>query len=282
MSSSLSANELFASGTLPVDSVSELYHEGSKQRRSDRAFVERILAAGASPLLQRAMFASRKRYRPAPRRELPAGAHAGELDNLVTNRRSWRSFESRPIELAHLSTLLRLAMGETVPADPRVGRPRAFRAAPSAGALYPLEAYVVAERVTDLAPGVHHYEAIDHALEHIDSTSRVGALAEATGMPELGATPAIVVLTAILARSRLKYGERAYRFVLLEAGHVAQNLLLAAEHFGLCACAIGGFVDDELDAILGIDGTDEVSLYALAIGHPETPLVGLASPISAG
>lgn len=270
MTGFLSAADVLAPGSPEDDSAFELYHENSKQRRSDRGFVERIVAAEASPMLHHLMFTSRKRYRPVPRALLPQGTDAGELGRLIAGRRSRRAFDLRPLELEQIATLLRLGMGEMAPADADAGRPRAFRAAPSAGALYPLEAYLIAERVENLTPGVHHYDSADHVLEHIDTARSLQPLARATGMNELAGAAAMLVLTAIPARSRLKYGERAYRFILIETGHVAQNVLLAAEQLGLSACAVGGFVDDEIDVLLGIDGFDEISLYAVALGRPAT------------
>jgi len=268
MTGFLSAADVLALGAAEADSAFELYHENSKQRRSDRGFVERIVAAGASPLLHHMMFTSRKRYRPVPRTALPPGSEVAALERLIAGRRSRRAFDTRPLGLEQIAALLHMGMGEMAPADDHAGRPRAFRAAPSAGALYPLEAYLVAERVDDVEPGVYHYDPADHVLEQIDAVPSLPVLARATGMNELADAAAMLVLTAIPARSRLKYGERAYRFILIETGHVAQNVLLAAEQLCLSACAVGGFVDDEVDALLGIDGLDEISLYVIALGNP--------------
>jgi SagB-type dehydrogenase family enzyme len=278
MSGFLSAADMLAGGPEGADSLSELYHENSKQRRSDRGFIERIIATSASPVLYRMMYSSYKRYRPAARTELPEPAETGELAGLIARRRSRRDFATRPLALESVSALLRFSVGETAAADEGVGRPRPFRAAPSAGALYPLEAYLVAARVDGLATGVHRYDPAAHALEHIDFQPRLDALARATAMDELGAAAGMMVVTAIPARSRLKYGERAYRFVLLEAGHVAQNMLLVAEQLGLSACAVGGFVDAEVDTAIGIDGVDEISLYVVALGHPTPPELIVVPP----
>ncbi len=269
MNGFLSASDILTGGGPEgADSIFELYHENSKQRRSDRGFIERIVASSASPLLHQMMNSSRKRYRAAARTALPSGDDAGELARLIARRRSRRDFGAQPLTIESVAALLRLSLGETAAADPAAGRPRAFRAAPSAGALYPLEAYLVTDNVNGLVAGVHHYDPIGDLLEHIDAEARLTALANATSMDELAAATTMLVLTAIPARSRLKYGERAYRFMLLEAGHVAQNVLLAAEQLGLSACAVGGFVDDEVDAVIGIDGVDEISLYLIALGNP--------------
>jgi len=77
----------------------------------------------------------------------------------------------------------------------------------------------------------------------------------------------LLVITAMFGRTKIKYGERGYRFVLLEAGHVAQNICLAAVGMNLGACPIGGFVDDLVHEVLDVDGVDEAAIYAVAIGH---------------
>lgn len=289
MSGFSSASEMLREGGPDgADALFELYHENSKQRRSDRGFIERIVATSASPVLYRMLYSSRKRYRTAGRTVLPSpdldadagGGGGGELERLISGRRSRRDFGPRPLALDTVSTLLRLSLAETTGPDESAGRPRGFRAAPSAGALFPLEAYLVTDRVNVLDPGVHHYDPAAHALECVASGPQFATLATATGMDELATAAAMLVLTAIPARSSLKYGERAYRFVLLEAGHVAQNVLLAAEQMGVSACAVGGFVDDEVNAALEIDGVDEISLYLIALGHPASPALTVlrASP----
>jgi SagB-type dehydrogenase family enzyme len=92
-------------------------------------------------------------------------------------------------------------------------------------------------------------------------------LSSITFTVELERAAMVFVLTGIALKSRLKYGERGYRFMLLEAGHIAQNLLLTANALGLGALPIGGFVDDELDRLLDVDGVEETSLYLVAVGR---------------
>jgi SagB-type dehydrogenase family enzyme len=95
----------------------------------------------------------------------------------------------------------------------------------------------------------------------------IGTFAAAAFTPQLANAAAIFVLTGVSLKSRLKYGERGYRFMLLKAGHIAQNLLLTAAALELGALPVGGFIDDEMDRLLGIDGLNEVSLYLVAIGR---------------
>jgi SagB-type dehydrogenase family enzyme len=148
------------------------------------------------------------------------------------------------------------------------GRGR-LRAAPSGGALYPTEVYVaVRDGGCDaVPPGLFHYNPVrgDLALIAADVTER---LASATPYPDAVATAgATLVFTMILERTRFKYGERGYRFALLEIGHMAQNSLLAATALGLAGVPLGGFYDDEANEVLGVDGVTETIVYLVAVGR---------------
>jgi SagB-type dehydrogenase family enzyme len=140
------------------------------------------------------------------------------------------------------------------------------RPAPSAGALYPLELYAIALRVGGVAPGLLHYDPYAHCLQRVGDLAPP-AFAEALSDESLAErTACALVLTAVFWRSRFKYGQRGYRFALLEAGHVAQNAVLAAAALGVAALPLGGFYDARLDALLDVDGVDESSLYVLLLG----------------
>ena len=133
------------------------------------------------------------------------------------------------------------------------------------GALYPLELYVACTRVDETEQALYHYDPLRHGLERLRDTSPA-ALAELSPYGDLLVTSAAVVLvTGVFWRSRFKYGDRAYRFTLLEAGHVGQNLVLAATTLGLGAVPIGG-LRPARDAFLGIDGLHEASLYLFPLG----------------
>jgi SagB-type dehydrogenase family enzyme len=138
---------------------------------------------------------------------------------------------------------------------------------PSGGALYPLEVYCAVSRVDDLRPGVFHFDPLRRVLESLrcgDSTEELG---RAAVYPELVEGSAVTFLvTAMLWRTRFKYGLRGYRFALLEAGHLVQNLLLACAALGLAAVPLGGFYDRLIEDILDIDGLNEVALYGVCVG----------------
>jgi SagB-type dehydrogenase family enzyme len=181
--------------------------------------------------------------------------------SVVRARRSAERFGGEPIALEKLATVLRLGAGVTGTTG---GRRR--RAAPSAGALYPVDLHCLVRAVDGLAAGLYtHQPELDRLVQRstVDPTEEVR---EAVGYEIAEGAAAVVVLTGALGRGRPRYGERAYRFVLLEAGHVAQNLLLAAEACGLAACPIGGFADDHLNHLLCLDGVADAVVYLVALG----------------
>jgi SagB-type dehydrogenase family enzyme len=140
---------------------------------------------------------------------------------------------------------------------------------PSAGGLYPLELYVLALDVDDLEPSLLHYDPLRHRLELLGPADRA-AVATALVDPSLVASAStLLVLTAMFWRARFKYGVRGYRFALLEAGHVGQNATLAAAALRVAALPVGGFFDRRLDALVGADGLDEASVYAIVLGGRE-------------
>jgi SagB-type dehydrogenase family enzyme len=128
---------------------------------------------------------------------------------------------------------------------------------------------VLARRITGVERGVYHYDPLTHRLErHVQDVNPAVELAAFTNPNEVESAALVIVIAASFWRSRVKYGLRAYRFTLLEAGHVTQNLLLTATATGLGAFAVGGFFDDRLDALLGLNGVDVGSLVTACIGRP--------------
>lgn len=188
---------------------------------------------------------------------LPAvAATAAGLDDVLRHRRSVRSFSSRALSVEAVGKLCWAAQGVT---DPATGH----RTAPSAGALYPLELYVVD------ASGVRRYDPRDHSLARVSGDDRRGALATAAlGQDAVRHAPTLFVLTGVVSRTRAKYGDRAERYVWIEAGHAAQNLLLEATALGLGAVPIGAFSDADVRRAIGASA-DESPIYVLAVGHTE-------------
>jgi SagB-type dehydrogenase family enzyme len=185
------------------------------------------------------------------------------LDLVLHQRKSVRSFELEPLTQDQLSYLLWACTGMT-----RRERDFQFRTAPSAGGLYPIETYVAINAVQGLAPGIYHYHIPDHALELV----RKGALGPEVARSALdqgmcAKAPVVLIWTAIFERSRWKYDQRAYRYVYLDAGHVAQNLALAAVALDLGSCQIAATYDDEVNELLGVDGEEESAVYLSVVGR---------------
>jgi len=194
----------------------------------------------------------------------PHGYGELSLEEAIQTRRSIRDYAPGSLSLEELSRLLHAAQGIT-------DRRRGFRAAPSAGALYPIETYVLVHEVAGLEPGLYHYAVAEHALERLRAGNLRGAILVAgIGQEMLGQAQACFVLSAIFQRLRWKYHERTYRYALLEAGHIGQNLYLAATSMGLGACAVGAFLDDELNDLLEVDGQEEAALSIISVGQTNT------------
>lgn len=184
------------------------------------------------------------------------------LMKLIRARHSCRDFAPRAMRIEDLATLLGGAYGIT-------RRGEIYdRAAPSAGGLYPLEVYVVTRAIDSLPDGIYHYNVRGHVLEFVRSACGPGDLGQILlGQQFLEQANALVLLSAVFARTQKKYGPRGYRYALLEAGHVAQNLCLLAAEQGLGGLCVGGFFDRRLNRLLQLDGVEQAVVYAVAIGH---------------
>jgi SagB-type dehydrogenase family enzyme len=137
-----------------------------------------------------------------------------------------------------------------------------LRTAPSAGALYPIETYLAVNRVASLKAGLYHFNIVKNALELLQDSDVSPALCKAAlGQTMVMESAVVFIWTAVVARSKWKYGERAYRYIYMDAGHIGQNLYLAAVALGLGCCTIGAFFDDEVNEILNVDGTEETAVY---------------------
>lgn len=198
--------------------------------------------------------------------ELPLPKKTGELsiEKAISGRRSHREFSSESLTTAQISQILWAAQGVTNEA-------KGYRAAPSAGALHPLELYLVVKDggASDMEPGVYHYLPAEHSIEKIleeDVTSDLDAAA--LGQSFIGDAPVSLVITAEYARVTGKYGERGRRYVHMEAGHAAQNVYLQAESLKLATVTVGAFDDEKIVNILQIPVSHE-PLYIMPIGNPK-------------
>ena len=186
-----------------------------------------------------------------------------DLWSVLQARRSRRNYSRAPIGLDELSLLLWASQGVTAQAGPYY-----LRTAPSAGALYPIETYLVVERVVDVAPGIYHFDVKGFQLEALSQGSHMNQLVSAAlGQGFLRDAAVVFLWSAVPRRTMSKYGARGLRYIFMDAGNVCQNLLLAAEALGLGACPVAAFFDHELNELLGIDGIEETAIYMAAIGR---------------
>jgi len=184
------------------------------------------------------------------------------LEVVLTRRRSVRGFALQPLELHQLGQLCFAAMGVTGSA---ASIP--LRTTPSAGGLYPIEVYVVVNRVTGCEVGSYRYLPAAHALEPCAMGEHGPALTAAgLGQRCIGDAAVNFVFTAIPDRTRPRYKDLTERYVNMEAGHAAQNVLLQAVSLGLGAVPIGAFRTSEVNKIVGVDGARENAIYLIPVG----------------
>jgi SagB-type dehydrogenase family enzyme len=194
----------------------------------------------------------------------PSKEDSPPLWDVLARRRSVRTFKETPLPLSHLSRLLWAAQGIT---KRMYGHD--LRTAPSAGALYPVETYLAVHNVEGLGPGIYHYDVQSHALELVSAGDFRADVAEAAlGQTFTASANVVFIWTAVFGRSKVKYRERAYRYVYLDAGHIAQNLALAAVALDLGSCQIAALFDDEVNTLVGADGEQESVIYMTAVGWP--------------
>ncbi|AZK58895.1 hypothetical protein Daudx_0339 [Candidatus Desulforudis audaxviator] len=197
---------------------------------------------------------------------LPASRLTGEmsLEAAVAGRRSERSFRAAPLKLEQLAQLLWAAQGIT---DPHPDPAQRFRrAAPSAGAQYPLDLYPVVGEIEGLEAGIYRYCPQEHALGLLTPGDRRRQLARAClGQMFVAAAPVAVVITATYDRITDRYGERGIRYAHMEVGHVGQNIHLQAEALGLGTVVVGAFQDEEVAEVLQLP-RKEAPLYVMPVG----------------
>jgi len=201
--------------------------------------------------------------RPRQAIPLPSPVLKGKLslEEAIQRRRSVREYQEKSLNLEQVSQLLWAGQGIT---DEATG----FRAAPSAGALYPLDIYLVAGEngVDELEAGVYHYLPEGHRLEAIKAGDLRQALMQASVKQNAVAqAPVVLVITGEYERTTKKYGERGDQYVHMEAGHAAQNICLQAVSLGLGTVTIGAFYEEEIQKIMGLPES-YIPLYVLPIG----------------
>jgi SagB-type dehydrogenase family enzyme len=253
----------------PHLSLSELYHENTKLH--PLTFQQMMPSSDFSRADLQAMSRAYKQYPNLPRVKLPAiegiDQNGRTFDEVLSSRRSVRDFADLELDLDDLSKILHQSYGITGELPGKGGFRQDLRSAPSAGALYPAEIYIAVRKVAGVEPGIYHYNVPHHEIELLipgDPTEKI--LEVCCGQEYVRQTSIVVLISGVLARTKLKYGERGYRYALLDIGHLGQNLYLSCASLELAVMTTCGFFDDEANKLLRIDGVDEAVMYVAFIG----------------
>ncbi|MFW6127149.1 MAG: SagB/ThcOx family dehydrogenase [Thermodesulfobacteriota bacterium] len=192
----------------------------------------------------------------------PKEPPAADLWQVLARRRSLRQYKDRALTPEELAALVWATQGVTL-----ASRSYLLRTSPSAGALYPVETYLAIHRVEEMEPGIWHLNLPDFCLELLESLDSRQLLVQAClGQRFMGEAAVDFIWTGILNRAMWKYRERAIRYIFLDAGHICQNLMLAATALGLGCCPVGAFLDEEVERLVDVDGVEEVALYLASVG----------------
>lgn len=248
------------------DQVWELFHENSKVGPYSRFLSDQDVQARMKELHESLPFEG---Y-PLVDLPTPFTPLCLSLDQAIVRRTSTRNLIPSTLSLETLTTLLHYGYGIT---RDNIGTsfPRPFRVVPSGGALYPLELFFHGPHIEGLPAGLYHYNPTQHHLRRLREGDDTQQIAEAMVQPDLASGASLILfLTAIFERSVFKYDDRGYRFILLEAGHVAQNINLVSTALDLGCVNIGGYFDRQLDSLLGLDGVTHSTIYLIAIGTPKS------------
>jgi len=247
--------------------ISTVYNEHVKTRMS-HADVESIPAV---PITQAGIFAPIpivKSYPEAERIELPVPAKLEmPLGDVLLQRRSRRDYTGEAIGALELATILHYACGVTgvIPGYGYHCLP--LRAFPSTGGLQAPEVYLSVQAVEGVAAGLYHYHATDNVIESM-RPGQFGPMLSTMGLqqPYMQSASVVFLITGCFERLRWKYGQRAYKYMCMDAGYLGQNLYLVAEALNLGACGIAGFVDDGMEKLLDVDGRNEMILLLTTVG----------------
>jgi len=187
-----------------------------------------------------------------------------DLLTAIVERKSMRKYTNEPLTLEELTYLLWTTQG----VKQVTNRPATLRTVPSAGSRHCFETYLLINNVTGLKPGVYMYKAIEHKLVVLDTNPGWGEkLTKAClEQPFVGTSAVTFFWAADAYRMQWRYGERGFRYMHLDAGHVCQNLYLAAEVLDCGVCGIAAFYDDEVNRLLGLDGEDNFVVYVATVG----------------
>ncbi len=209
-----------------------------------------------------------KAYPRLPKIDLIDEQPKADFFDLIKKRQSRRDFKREPITKREISLLLKYSCGNMG----EMGNGRYHRAQASGGARFPIEIYPIIFRndsaADGLKAGLYHYNVKDHALDVLwDREFSDEDIGQIFTYPWVKNAAVGIVMTSVFWRNQNKYGERGYRYILIEAGHIGQNFYLICEALDLKCCALGGTRDENLEKLIDIDGVTESVVYALAVGR---------------
>ncbi len=193
---------------------------------------------------------------------------AADLQTLISKRQSLRKYAERPLTQDELGFLLWATQGvKTVDENKKFTK----RTVPSAGARHAFETYLLINRVEGIDPGLYRYAALDHSLFRIKMPGNIGEELKTGCLAQEQVTDSAVTFLWVVVAERMfwRYQERGFRYVHLDAGHVCQNLYLAAEAIGCGVCAIAAFSDELVNKALGVDGEKLFTAYIATVGKRE-------------
>ena len=204
-----------------------------------------------------------KEYMRFPSVKLTNGLGNGEYVRLLKERKSVRSYSNKPVSIKVLARIL--SSCKIIATGPYPSERRTY---PSAGARYPIELYLVAYRIKGIEPGLYHLNTRRFSLELLLKAD-LREYEQSLVSPFIKNVAGAIIFTAVISRAEVKYGPKAYPYSLLEAGHMAQNILLSCTKYNVGACAVGGFVNDDVTRLLDLT-EDELPIYVVCFGSPKS------------
>lgn len=251
-------------------SPSEIFHEVSKMHDNDIEYYSWINQVNSNPEIRKIISKPYTHYRGVPSIKLPTynSLLKKSFIEIIMQRRTYRNFSGKKSNIQSLSNILYIGNGVTSEFKDENETEWKFRTTPSGGGLFPIDMYCLVNNVEDISSGIYFYNNNSHSIEQIRKKDIKDELIETspTLAESINNCSFCILLSASFPRIKFKYKERAYRFSLIEAGHIAQNILLASVSENHNAIPVGGFLDDYANKIINIDGVNHAVLYLIIIG----------------
>ncbi len=242
---------------------SDSFHQKSKNRLAEKRPAEN----DAIETSEEWVTVHYKSYPRAKKIKLTGAKPSGEISSLIEQRKSERIFSKQPVTLDAVSALLRYSCGIQKRDENADQGDTYHRAQPSAGGRFPIEIYLANFVSGEIPSGIFHYDVREHQLDLLFMRQFTESdFSMLFTYPWVSKASCVLLLTGVFERNQVKYGERGYRQMLIESGHIGQNIGLVASALGLKSVMLGGTFDDSIEKLLDIDGITESLLYSVAIG----------------